>query len=120
MPKRALPFVAAVALVIAISVLAYNGGVPSFVARLGLDKVLHAAMGFALTALLARALRGRAVVAGVIVMLPLATDEYLQRFSESRSSDWADLAADIIGVTLAILVVRGRAAIASVDQTRVA
>ena len=111
MPKRAVPFVAAFALVIAISVLAYSGGIPSFVSELGLDKVLHAAMGFALTALLARALRGRAVLAGVLVMLPLATDEYLQRFSSSRSSDWADLIADVIGVTLAVafVVVRRQA-----------
>ena len=79
MPKRAVPFIAAVALVVVISVLAYSGYIPSMVSRLGLDKVLHAAMGCALTVLLARALRGRAVLAGVLVMLPLATDEYLDR-----------------------------------------
>lgn len=107
MPKlgRALPFIGAVALVIVISVFAYSGHIPSIVSEIGADKVLHAAMGCTLTVLLARVLRGRAWLAGVLVFLPLALDEYLQRFSTTRSSDWGDLFADFAGVAIAVAFV---------------
>lgn len=106
---RYASFALAVALVIALSCFAYAGGAPGFVAAHGLDKVLHAAMGFTLTFLLARARPGQAPLAGVVVFLPIALDEYLQRFSASRSSDWNDLLADVIGITAAVLLTRHRA-----------
>lgn len=104
--SRVLPFVAAVALVVVTSIAAYSGKVPAFVASHGIDKVVHAAMGAVLTFSLARVLRGRAVLAAVLVLVPLATDEYLQRYSPMRSSDWGDLAADVAGALLAVAIVR--------------
>lgn len=105
-PPRALHFCVAVLVVVALSVAAYGGRMPSFVAGHGIDKVVHATMGATLTFLLARALRGRAVLAAFLVLVPLAMDEYLQRFSHMRSSDWGDLAADVIGALLAVAIHR--------------
>lgn len=106
--RRVRPFAIAVGVVVAISVAAYAGQIPSFVAAHGVDKVLHATMGATLTFLLTRALRGRAAVAAVMVMIPLALDEYLQRFSATRSSDWGDLAADVTGVMLGVILHHAR------------
>ena len=99
---RTAPFVFAACCVVAMSVVAYSGVVPPYVAKYRLDKVLHAAMGFTLTLLLARALRGRALLAAVVVFVPVAVDEYLQGYSACRSSDWADLAADVVGIATAV------------------
>jgi VanZ family protein len=106
-PSGTVPFCVAVVVVLALSIAAYSGKVPSLVAGHGIDKVLHGAMGATLTFLLARALRGRAVLAALLVLVPLATDEYLQRFSPTRSSDWGDLAADVVGALLAIALTAG-------------
>lgn len=107
--SRTAPFLAAVAAVIMISNAAYAGRIPPLIASHGLDKVLHAAMAAGLTFLLARVLGGRAWLAAALVLLPLATDEYLQRYSPARSSDWADLAADIVGALIAVAIYRARA-----------
>lgn len=109
-PSRALHFCVAVFVVVALSVAAYSGRIPSLVTGHGIDKVVHATMGATLTFLLARALRGRAVLAALLVLLPLAVDEYLQRFSHMRSSDWGDLAADVAGALLAIAIHRALSA----------
>lgn len=100
--RRYLPLAVAAGAVVLMSTVAYTGRVPAFVAAHGIDKVLHATMTFTLTLLLARALRGRALLAAVLVMVPVAIDEYMQRFSPSRSSDWSDLVADFVGVALAL------------------
>jgi VanZ family protein len=92
--------------VVTTSTAAYTGAIPSLVAGHGIDKVLHATMGATLTFLLARALRGRTALAALLVLVPLATDEYLQRFSRMRSSDWGDLAADVVGALLAVAIPR--------------
>jgi VanZ family protein len=105
-PSRALPFCVAVLVVVATSIAAYTGRIPSLFAGHGIDKVLHATMGATLTFLLATVLRGRAVLAALLVLAPLATDEYLQRFSAVRSSDWGDLAADVVGALLAVAIHR--------------
>jgi VanZ family protein len=104
--RRSAPFVFAACCVVAMSVVAYSGLVPPYVARYRIDKVLHAAMGFTLTFLLARALGGRALLAAVLVFVPVAVDEYFQRYSACRSSDWADLAADVVGIALAVALSR--------------
>lgn len=104
--SRALPLLAAVATFGAVSAVAYAGRIPAFVSARGIDKLLHASMGATLTLCLAHALRGRAAIAGVLVLVPLAVDEYLQRYSAARSSDWNDLAADVVGIVLAIALYR--------------
>lgn len=101
------PFLAALGLVAVGSCAAYAGLMPSFVGEVGLDKVLHAGMGFTLTLLLARALGGRRWLAAVLVFLPVAADEYLQRFSSARTSDWNDLLADVVGIAVAVGLTRG-------------
>jgi VanZ family protein len=103
---RTVHFCFAVLVVVALSVAAYSGRIPSFVTGHGIDKVLHATMGATLTFLLARLFRGRAVLAALLVLAPLAADEYLQRFSPMRSSDWGDLAADVMGALLAVAIHR--------------
>jgi VanZ family protein len=107
--RRGFSFFVAVGLVVALSIVAYRGGVPGFVAAHGADKVLHAAMGFTLALLLTRALRGRALLAAAVVFVPIALDEYLQRFSATRTSDWSDLIADIVGIGIATVVSKRRA-----------
>ena len=104
--SRALPFLAAVAVVLSVSTVAYAGRVPRLIAGHGIDKVLHTTMAATLTLLLARALRGRTWLAALLVLVPLALDEYLQRYSLSRSSDWADLAADVLGAIVAVVAHR--------------
>lgn len=102
MAKRFLGFGIAVTTVILTSIAAYGARIPPQVSEHGLDKVLHAAMGAILTYLLARAIAPRhAAIAALVVFVPLAADEYLQRFSTARSSDWGDLFADALGIVLA-------------------
>lgn len=100
--RRFLPLALTVALAIGLSLVAYAGYVPPTIAAHGIDKVLHLTMGFLLAFALGLALRGRIVLAGALVFVPLALDEYFQRFSAARSSDWGDLLADALGVVLAI------------------
>jgi len=104
-PFKAWVFALASLGVVGVSAAAYTGHIPHVFSSHGVDKALHATMTFTLTFLLARLLRSRAVLAGLIVMIPVGIDEYAQRFSTSRSSDWLDLAADLVGVLLAIFVV---------------
>lgn len=91
------------------SIYAYAGHVPPAVAAHGVDKVLHLTMSFVLTIGLGRALRGRVVIAALAVFAMLAIDEYCQRFSPHRSSDWGDLLADALGCLLA-MILRARVA----------
>jgi VanZ family protein len=102
--RRLVPIAAVVTLAIAMSIVAYAGHVPPTIAAHGIDKILHAAMGFALTFCLGRALRGRFIFAACTVLVVLTADEYLQRFSAYRSSDWFDLLADLVGSSVAIAV----------------
>jgi VanZ family protein len=101
---RYAPFALAALAVVGISVAAYTGHTPIALSMHGIDKVLHASMTLTLTYLLGRALKNRAWLAGILVMVPVSIDEYMQRFSSARSSDWWDLAADLTGVTIAIVL----------------
>src|SRR4051812_40629408 len=96
-PHRFIPIALTAGLAVAMSIFAYAGHVPPTVAAHGLDKVLHLTMSFVLTIGLGRALRGRVALAALAVFAMLAIDEYLQRFSSHRSSDWGDLLADAVG-----------------------
>lgn len=104
--SRTFPFFAAAAGVVGVSIAAYSGMTPTALSSHGVDKVLHATMAGILTFCLARALRGRAALAAVLVLVPLAIDEYFQRYSHQRSSDWGDLAADIAGALLVVAIYR--------------
>lgn len=103
---RAAPLALSVAAFVVGSGVAYSGGLPGFAARHGVDKVLHATAAGTLTFFLARVLAGRAWLAAALVLVPLAIDEYMQRYSPLRSSDWGDLAADAVGALAAAAFVR--------------
>jgi hypothetical protein len=104
---------------------AYGGLVPPFVARAGLDKVLHFAMGGTLAGLLDGALGRRSFaparglpkaalpLAAVLVLVPVGVEEYLQRFSACRSSSFGDFAADALGVAAGIWASRAASSLAS-------
>lgn len=102
--SRFAPFALASLAVLVLSIAAYTGHVPAFVSGHGIDKLLHATMSATLTALLARALNGRVAAAALFVMVPIGADEYLQRYSGTRASDWGDIVADLVGIALAIAV----------------
>ncbi|HVY46102.1 MAG TPA: VanZ family protein [Minicystis sp.] len=100
-------FAAWLALVVAVSIGAYAGALPtSLPAVPGADKVGHffliGGLVFFLDAALARRDVGRRGVrvplAAVLVLVPAAIEEYLQRLSPRRSSSFGDYAADVAGV----------------------
>lgn len=91
------------------SAVAYADGLPAWVTTTpGVDKTLHLFMGGWLAFFLDGALARRGVRLGrfelplssLLVLLPSGIDEVLQRFSEVRSSDPLDFAADVVGVTV--------------------
>lgn len=102
MARRFVPVTFAIMLAVVLSFVAYAGFVPDFVSARGIDKALHAAMGCVLTLALCRALRGRIFASAAVVFAVLAVDEYCQRFSGSRTSDWRDLFADVAGILTAM------------------
>ncbi len=106
--SRTFPFVAAVSGVVLASMAAYAGKTPHALTAHGVDKVVHASMTAVLTFLLTRALKGRAGLAALLVMVPVGIDEYFQRYSSNRSSDWGDLAADLVGALLVVAIYRLR------------
>jgi hypothetical protein len=96
-----------VALVVAISAGAYLGLLPTAIPAVPhLDKLGHAILIGGLAFFLDGALEHRGLLrdrafprlAPVLVLLAAAIEEYAQRFSSRRTSDWGDLAADVVGV----------------------
>jgi hypothetical protein len=100
-------FVAHLALVVAISIGAYTGRLPtSLPAFPHADKLGHAVLIGGLAFFLDGALERRRLfeawafprLAPVLVLLVAGVEEYLQRLSPRRSSDLGDFAADVVGV----------------------
>jgi VanZ family protein len=98
-----------VSFALAVSATAYRGKLPASLPQTeGLDKVGHflifgAVAFFADGALRYRRLTRRTPwmrLAPVLVWLPVAIDEWAQRFSPHRSSELADLVADTLGIAL--------------------
>ena len=102
--SRAFPIAATATGVVLVSIAAYHGKTPPALSSHGVDKILHATMCAILTGCLAHALRGRAAMAALLVMIPVGIDEYLQRYSSNRSSDWGDLAADLTGALFVVAI----------------
>lgn len=110
----AVAFSAAVALVIVLSAAAYRQSLPTWLGDGDTDKVLHFAMSGTLAFFLDGMLRARPAwrgsfappLASVLVIVPVGIEEFLQRYSPSRTSDFWDFAADVAGVTCFILVAR--------------
>jgi hypothetical protein len=100
-------FAAHLALVVAISIGAYTGVLPTAIAAVPqLDKLGHAILIGGLAFFLDGALGHRALLrerafprlAPVLVLMVAGIEEYAQRFSSRRSSSWGDYAADVVGV----------------------
>ncbi|MQY51017.1 VanZ family protein [Rhodocyclus tenuis] len=71
------------------------------------DKLAHATTFACLTGLLACGFGGRRLaMAGALAFAVGALDETLQRYHPGRQSDLADLAADLVGVLLAVVLLR--------------
>jgi hypothetical protein len=103
-------FASAVALVVVVSFVAYRDALPAWVAPGNMDKVLHCCMAGILAFFLDGALGKRSVwkipLAAVIILVPIAIEEYLQRLSPVRTSSIFDFLADVTGVTIAMIAVR--------------
>jgi hypothetical protein len=102
-----LGFAAQLSLVVIISIGAYAGVVPTvFTVIPGLDKLGHfiliGGLAFFLDGALdhREALRGLRVprLAPVLVLTVAGVEEYLQRLSPRRTSEWGDFFADAVGV----------------------
>ncbi|MBX3197178.1 MAG: VanZ family protein [Labilithrix sp.] len=98
-----------------LTLIVYREGLPErFVAIPQLDKALHFGMAGSLAFFLDGVLRRRALrigrrsvpLAAVLLLVPAAIEEFLQRYSVHRSSSLADFAADVAGVALFIWLSR--------------
>lgn len=94
---------------------AYLEGLPAIFERVRfLDKALHFSLAGALAFFLDGSLKRRMLrigivavpVAAVLLLAPLAVEEFLQRFSTNRSSSFTDYAADVAGVATLIWLSR--------------
>jgi hypothetical protein len=107
-------FAASIVLVVSMSILAYAGRVPAWVAPNDFDKVLHFSMCGALVFFLDRALGGRNAwrgtwappLAALLILVPVAIEEYLQRLSPVRSSSIWDFTADAAGAVVMTIFAR--------------
>lgn len=70
------------------------------------DRVEHASLSFALTSALIVATRDRGIAGGVVLSLGVAKELWDRRVS--TGFDPVDLAADVAGITLALVSVRAR------------
>jgi hypothetical protein len=100
-------FAAQLTLVVLVSIGAYTGMLPtSLPAVPHLDKLGHAVLIGPIAFFLDGALDHRPLfrdhafprLAPVAVLIVAGVEEYLQRLSPRRSSDWADFLADVVGV----------------------
>ena len=98
-------FLVHVALVVAISVAAYTGHLPTLPDVRHIDKLGHAILIGGLAFSLDGALEHRTLfrahafprLAPLLVLVVAGVEEYLQRLSPRRSSDILDFAADVAG-----------------------
>jgi len=100
-------FAAQLTLVVLVSIGAYAGVLPTALPDVPhLDKLGHALLIGGIAFFLDGAIdhrplfRGHAFprLAPVVVLIVAGVEEYLQRLSPRRSSDWADYLADVVGV----------------------
>lgn len=103
-------FVVVVAFALGLSFVAYLGELKILGARRGLDKIVHFLLAGALAFTLDGALDRRNLhawgvrlpLAPLLVLVPCAIDEWLQRYSAMRTSSLWDFVADFAGVTCAV------------------
>lgn len=90
-----------------LSGVAYHEGLPGFLASGHIDKVLHCSIAGLLAFFLDGALKRRSLfevfglaipAAAALILVPVGIEEYLQRYSDYRSSSVFDFLADVVGV----------------------
>jgi hypothetical protein len=100
-------FAAQLTLVVLVSIGAYAGILPTSISAVPhLDKLGHALLIGPIAFFLDGALDHRTLFRGhafprlapVAVLIVAGIEEYLQRLSPRRTSDWADFLADVVGV----------------------
>ncbi|MGB8648052.1 MAG: VanZ family protein [Anaerolineae bacterium] len=112
-----IAFVLFALVLLGIFVAAYLGDIPTRLAQIPYyDTIGHFVLYGILAALLDLALRHhrttipgtalRIPTAGVVIVLVAIADELLQGLSPIRTSDIKDLAADVVGIILALLISR--------------
>ncbi|MCL2725484.1 MAG: VanZ family protein [Polyangiaceae bacterium] len=109
-----LAFVLVVFIALGLSWIAYSEGLAILEVWQGLDKVFHFTLAGALAFCLDGALgrcnlhvgRVRLPLASVLVLVPCAIDEWMQRWSSTRTSSIWDFLADVAGVTIWLGIAR--------------
>ena len=105
--KQIIVLTCYVAILITISVLAYNHKIPAIITKIPYYDIIGHFLLFGIAALLANRALKRKVIKIFIIFVPLGpaiitlivfTEEFLQRFSQYRSSSYTDLIADICGI----------------------
>ena len=105
--KQTIALTCYVAILITISVLAYSHKIPAIVTKIPYYDIIGHFLLFGIAALLAHRALKRKVIKIFIVFVPLGpaivtlivfAEEFFQRFSQYRSSSYADLIADICGI----------------------
>ncbi len=99
-----------------LTLLAYREGLPEIFARIPqFDKVVHFTTAGLLVVFLDGALRNRTAftiggvaipVAALLVLVPAAIEEFLQRYSVHRTSSIWDFVADLLGVVVLVALSR--------------
>ncbi len=97
-----------------LSAIAYVRGLPELRVIPQLDKVLHFGLAGSIAFFLHGVLKQRRVLtlplAGVLVVVACAIEEYMQRFVPTRNSSLGDFAADVAGVVVSLAFARSRPA----------
>lgn len=93
-----------------LSAISYAGQMPGIVPETNLDKVVHFVVGGALATTLDGALKRRSIgflpIAVPAVLVPAGIEEWLQRYSDTRTSSLGDFAADVAGVVVCTWLAR--------------
>ena len=105
--KQIIALICYVAILIAISVLAYNHKIPAIITKIPYYDIIGHFLLFGIAGLLAHRALKRKVIKIFIICVPLGpaiitlivfAEEFFQRFSQYRSSSYADIIADICGI----------------------
>jgi hypothetical protein len=100
---------------VVLSAIAYSAGFTDLFEKMPqLDKAVHFGLAGALAFFLDGALRRRMVrfaglalpLASLLILIPVAIEEFMQRFSMNRTPSFADFAADVAGVVFFVWLSR--------------
>lgn len=93
-----------------LSLISYAGQMPAFVPETQLDKVIHFGIGGGLAVTLDGCFRRRTLasvpLAMPAVIIPAGVEEWMQRYSNHRTSSVGDFVADVLGVVFCTYLAR--------------